>query len=84
MLLAPLEAEPTAENLYSRAMDKLGQALWLVSWTQCVKPRVPLENLVDLLAVDIIDITRQGTAPAASPDNPAPLIVTENVRFGPP
>lgn len=84
MLLAPLETEPTADNLYSRAMDKRGQALWLVSWTQCVKPRVPLEGLVDLLAVDIINITRQGNAPAASPDNPAPLIVTEDVRFSPP
>lgn len=80
--LGPVEATPTAENLYGRAMDKRGQALWLVSWSQCLKPRVPLAALVDLLAVEITDTTRQGTTPTGAPAAPAPLTVTEDVRFG--
>lgn len=81
--LGPVETTPTAENLYSRAMDKRGQALWLVSWTQCLKPRVPVPALVDLLTVEITDTTRQGAAPAAGSAAPTPLVVTEDIKFGP-
>ena len=83
MGLGPLETSPTAENLYGREIDRRGQALWLVTWTQCVKPRVPLEVLVDLLAVEITDITRQGVAPANVASPSAPLVVTEDIKFGP-
>lgn len=82
--LAPLEEEPTAENLYGRAIDAKGQALWLVSWEQCVKPLVPVGTLYDLLAVEIIDTTRQGVAPDPAPGPAAPaLVVTEEVNFAP-
>ena len=83
--LAPMEPDdsPAAENLYGRAVDAKGQALWLVSWAQCVKPAVPLPELVDLLTVEITDITRQGSTPASTPDNPAPIVVTDDIQFGP-
>lgn len=84
--LGPLDEEPACENLYGRAIDDKGQALWLVTWEQEVKPLVPLEELYDLLAVEIIDTTQQGTAPAPAPapgPAPAPLVVTEEINFKP-
>lgn len=82
VLLGPLEAEPTCENLYSRAIDSKGQALWLVSWEQCCKPLVPLSQLYELLSVDITDTTHQGTAAAGvPPETPSTLTVTEQVDF---
>lgn len=84
MQLAPIEDEAQCENLFSRAIDDAGQALWLVSWHQCVRPTVPLAELVDLLAIDIDDTTRQGSAPApAAGPAPPPLVVTESVAFAP-
>lgn len=82
MLLGPLEAEPTVENLYGRAIDAKGQALWLLSWDQCVKPLVPLDQLYELLAIEIDDTTRQGAIAAPVP-GPAPsvLSVSEDVQF---
>lgn len=81
--VAPLtEAEaPSCENLYGRAIDKAGQALWLVDWTQYIKPTVPPERLYELLAIDITDNTRRGDVPATASTAPAPIVVTEDVRF---
>jgi len=78
--IAGLEDEPRAENLYGRAIDGLGLALWLVDWHQCVKPLVPPARLFDLLAIDITDHTVQGTADAAPAPGVAPT-VTEDVQF---
>lgn len=83
MALGSLEAEPVAENLYGRAIDTAGQAMWLVGWEQCVKPTVPLPQLYDLLAIEIEDTTRQGTAPASSPAPASAPVVTEDVAFAP-
>lgn len=82
--IAGLEDEPTAENLFSRAIDKRGMALWLVDWRQCIRPTVPLEQLYDLVAVDILDTTQQGATTTASPAPTTPLTVTEEVRFAVP
>lgn len=85
--LAPLEDEPAADNLYSRAIDAKGQALWLVDWMQCVKPAVPLPGptgpgaLVDLLRIDITDHTNQGLLPPDAGGTATPLIVTDDVLF---
>lgn len=81
--LGPLDAEPRCENLYGRAIDKAGQALWLLRWTQCVAPTVPTAALVDLLAIDIEDHTRRGEPLPDVPENPAPLVVSEDVQFVP-
>lgn len=79
--IAGLEDEAACENLYSRALDEQGLALFLVDWEQCVKPLVPLEQLWDLLAVEITDTSRAGVVPA----EPAPTgivpVVTEAVNF---
>lgn len=82
--IAGLEDEPTAENLFSRGIDKQGLALWLVDWRQCIRPTVPLEQLYDLVAVDIVDTTLQGSAPTDSAVPTVPLVVTEEVRFAAP
>lgn len=80
--LAPLEEEPTAENLYTRLVDTKGLALWQVQWEQCIKPRVTPERLFDLLAVEITDLVRGGQVPqAAVPENNNPLSVTEEIIF---
>jgi hypothetical protein len=79
--IAGLEADATCENLYSRALDTAGQALFLVDWHQCVKPNVPLEQLWDLLAVEIIDSTRGGVVPADAAATGIVPVVTEDVTF---
>ncbi|MEY2685985.1 MAG: hypothetical protein RL375_183 [Pseudomonadota bacterium] len=78
--IGPLEADPRAENLYGRAIDKRGLALWLVDWQQCIKPVVPLPQLYDLTTIDITDHTVQGTGTAAPAPGAAPT-VTEDVQF---
>ena len=79
--IAGLEADATCENLYGRALDAAGQALFLVDWQQCVKPEVPMEQMWDLLAVDIVDNTRGGTVPADAADTGVVPVVTEDVKF---
>ena len=81
---APLNDAPTAENLYGRAVDEQGLALWLVDWTQDAEP-MPGEGaeLFDLMRVDIEDTTQQGQVAAPGP-GPAGLVVTERVDFNTP
>lgn len=81
--LAPLEQEPTCENLYSRDIDAKGQALWLVDWTQDVQTTLPAAQLVDLLAVEIHDHVLGARVPDAAAPAPAPLGVTEQIEFVP-
>lgn len=90
---AGLEDEPTCENLYGAAVDKQGQALWLVDWYQCVKGHVPLappigavpapryEALPELVSVAIEDTVHVGHGPAAAPSAPSTLVVTEKIDF---
>lgn len=70
LCIAPLEDQCTCENLYGRAIDRAGQALWLVSWMQCVQPTLPLPAVVDWLSLDIASTARSQEAAAAAP---APL-----------
>lgn len=83
--LGALEDEPAIENLYGRAVDKEGQALWLLTWQQAYRPLRPLPQLARLTRIDIVDHTRQGLVPApppaAPPGSPGTLRVTEEVRF---
>ncbi len=80
---APADEEPSAENLFSRAVDKHGQALWLVRWTQCAAPQPTVDpaQLFDLLRVDITDHTQPGTVPPAPAPGPGGLLVTEDLQF---
>lgn len=82
--IGTLEEEPRAENMYSRAMDAKGQALWLVTWEQCFKSITPLPQLYDLLAIEIVDLVRQGATPEPAPaPAPTPLQVTEDITYAP-
>lgn len=80
LYITPVEEEPTCENAYGRAVDKHGLALWVVSWGQCVRPRVAPGELVDLLRVDIETNVVQ---PSPEPGAEAPeLTVTDKITFG--
>ncbi|MDR3370715.1 hypothetical protein [Rhodoferax sp.] len=79
--IAGLEADATCENLYGRALDAAGQALFLVDWQQCVKPAVPMEQLWDLLSIEIIDSARGGMVPPAAAATGVVPVVTEDVKF---
>jgi hypothetical protein len=79
--ISGLEDDATCENMYSRALDTAGQALWMVDWHQCVKPAVPIEQLWDLLSVEIIDSTRGGVVPANAAATGIVPVVTEDVKF---
>lgn len=79
--IAGLEGEPTCENLYGRALDAVGQAMFLVDWHQCVKPEVPMEQMWDMLAVGIVDNTHGGTVPADASATGVVPVVTEDVKF---
>ncbi len=87
---AGLEDEASCENLYNRAVDEQGQALWLVDWYQCVKgvapigpgrPAVPYELLPAMTTVVIEDSARvnQIPTPVAAPN--ATITVTEKIDF---
>jgi hypothetical protein len=85
-----LDDEPRCENLYNRAVDKAGQALFALSWYQCAKPAVPLgparpavpyAELPQLDSVVIEDTVHANQVPAApAPDEGVPT-VTEKIDF---
>lgn len=85
-----LNDEPSCENLYNRAVDEQGQALWLIDWYQSVKsnipigparPVVPYELLPNLVAVDIEDTTHVAQGPVTTELPQTPITVTEKVSF---
>lgn len=81
--IASLHVEPTAENLYGRAIDAKGQALWLVTWEQEFRSLRPDSELYDLLAIEIESLAVQGNPPATpADDGPAPT-VTHELNFTP-
>ncbi len=88
--VAGLSDEPSCENLYNRAVDEQGQALWLVDWYQDIKgaiplgparPAVPYDQLPNLTAVEIEDTTHVAQGPVTVPPADAPITVTEKVSF---
>jgi len=85
-----LDDEPRCENLYNRAVDKAGQALFALSWYQCAKPVVPLgpdrpavpyEQLPPLTSVVIEDTVHASQVPAVAPPVDAVPAVTEKIDF---
>lgn len=78
---APLYREPMAENMYGRAIDAKGQALWLVTWEQEYRAIVPEGTLYDLIAIEIESLAVQGDPVDNSPaPAPAPT-VTHELQF---
>jgi len=78
--IAPLDDDARCENLYGRAVDKKGQALWLVDWEQAVMPLVPQPQLFDLLAVEVNSHGR-ASVPGASVPGTA-VTVTQSLSLG--
>lgn len=85
-----LDDEPRCENLYNRAVDKAGQALFALSWYQCAKPAVPLgpvrpavpyPDLYPLSDVVIEDTVHANQVPAAAAPNDSVPAVTEKIDF---
>lgn len=79
--IAPLEDDASCENLYSRAVDKKGLALWVVHWRQALQVLNP-QQLWDLLAVQADSLART-TEPAAAPSSTTPITATAGVSFAP-
>jgi phage gp37-like protein len=81
-----LEDDATAENLYSRAVDEAGLAVWLVNWEQGVKPTIPLPALADWLTLEMHNTARV-PGPVPAPPAPAPGVVvtttTDEIIFPP-
>ncbi len=78
-----LHTEPTAENMYGRAIDAKGQALWLVSWEQEYRALLPEGQLYDLIAVEIESLAVQGN-PVQPTTPPAPAVtVTHQLDYQP-
>jgi phage gp37-like protein len=85
-----LDDEANAENLYSGAVDKAGQALWMVDWYQCargviplgpVRPAIPYEDLPALGEVVIEDSVHVNQIPPVPPSGDAVPTVTEKIDF---
>lgn len=79
--IAPLEDEPACENLYNRAIDRAGQALWVVHWWQAVRLR-PQQQLWDLLQVEAASLARLDVPQDAAP--PKKLVsVSHEINYPP-
>lgn len=85
-----LEDEASCENLYNRAVDEQGQALWLVDWYQCVKgavplgpvrPAVPYAQLPTMTTVVIEDSAHVNQVPVTAVVPDAAITVTEKIDF---
>lgn len=83
--IGPLEDDASSENLYSRAVDKMGQAVWLVDWFQAVKPVLTQSpgapTLLDWLSVDIADTARITELAPVAPPAATPVVITETITF---
>ena len=79
--LMPLDTDPSAENLYGRAVDAQGQALWVVRWTQDLKVNANAGDLFDLLAIHIDEHYHPGTVAAPGGPTPPPIPVTDAIHF---
>lgn len=79
--ITPLDTDPTAENLYGRAIDAAGLALWCVRWVQDVKANVPEAQLFDLLAIDIDENYHAGVVPPTPAVGGVVPTVTDSITF---
>ncbi len=52
--VAEPEQDIRCENIYNKKLDKVGMGVWLVTWRQCIKPKLPLPQLYELLGIDIV------------------------------
>jgi hypothetical protein len=85
LTIGPLEADASSENLYSRAVDELGQSVWLVDWFQPVKPVMgrgtTAPTLIDWLGVDMENTARITEPAPPAPPAAGPFGVTDKIIF---
>lgn len=82
--VAAPEDDIRCENVYNKKIDAKGLALWLVTWRQCIKPRLPLPQLYELLGIDIVSTNvLPHTGPEEGPVG-EPITVTHDILFQPP
>lgn len=79
--IAPVDNDPVAENLYGRAVDKAGQALWMVRWTQDMKFNLDPGQLFDLLKVEVTENVLPGQVPEPASPGGNPLSVVGDTHF---
>lgn len=82
--VAAPEDDIRCENVYNKKIDAKGLALWLVTWRQAIKPRLPLPQLYELLGIDIVSTN---VLPHISPEGAEggdPIAVTHEILFQPP
>lgn len=82
--VAAPEDDIRCENVYNKKIDAKGLALWLVTWRQAIKPRLPLPQLYELLGIDIVSTN---VLPHISPEGGEggdPIAVTHEILFQPP
>lgn len=60
--VAAPEEDIRCENIYNKKLDKAGMAVWLVTWRQCIKPKLPLPQLYELLSIEIVSTTEMSLA----------------------
>lgn len=80
-LACPQPDSIVAENLYGRAADKAGMALWMVRWRQSVLPREGAGGLIDWLGIDIESTVKAVHEQGPAPETPPPLPVTHGIDF---
>lgn len=83
LTIAPIDTDPVAENLYGRAVDKAGQALWMVRWTQDTKANLDPGQLFDLLKVEITENALPGQVPEPALPGSNPLSVADGTQLQP-
>lgn len=81
--IAPVDKDPLAENLYGRAVDKAGQALWMVRWTQDMSFNLDPGQLFDLLKVEITENVLPGQVPESASPGGNPLTVVNATQLQP-
>lgn len=79
--ISPIDTDPTCENLYGRAVDSAGQALWMVRWTQDVKANAPPPQLFDLLRIEIEEHYLPGQLPPVPLPGGVVPTVTDQINF---
>lgn len=81
--VAAPEEDIRCENIYNKKLDKVGMGVWLVTWRQCIRPRVALPQMFDLLGIDIVSTNRLPFS-REQDGSDEHLQVTHEINFLPP
>lgn len=68
--ISAIEEEPDAENMFGRAMDQKGLALWMLVWEQAAMPLRSPAAMFDLTKVSIESTARHTSVPTSQDEPP--------------